>query len=310
MPAWISWLFPEQASTLASKVDLLYLFMILITGAVALLVFVLVTVFAIRYRRTATNRQGANIAGSTPLELFWTASPLVIFMGMFLWGAVLYYDRSTPPTGSMDIYVVAKQWMWKLQHLEGPREINELHIPVGVPVRLVMTSQDVVHSFFVPAFRIKQDVLPGRYTTEWFQATKPGRYHLFCAEYCGNQHSHMGGWIEVMSPADYQDWLDSERLSQPMTASGAQLFSQLGCGSCHTSSGADLGPSLYNLYSRPVPLEGGGSVVADESYLRESILNPAAKIVRGYKPIMPTYQGQIGNEQLNELLEYVKSLKR
>lgn len=310
MPAWISWLFPEQASTLASKVDSLYLFLVLLTGAVALLVFILITVFAIRYRRSKANAIGANIEGSVPLELFWTLSPLIIFIVIYLWGAVLYFERSTPPTGSMEIYVVAKQWMWKMQHLEGPREIGQLHVPVGVPVRLVMTSQDVVHSFGVPAFRIKQDVLPGRYTTQWFKATKPGRYHLFCSEYCGNQHSKMGGWIEVMSQADYQRWLDSERLSQPMTTGGSKLFNQFGCNSCHTAENTERGPSLYNLYSRRVPLEGGGSAVADEGYLRESILNPSAKIVQGCKPLMPTYQGQAGEEQLNELLEYIKSLKR
>jgi cytochrome c oxidase subunit II len=310
MPAWISWLFPEQASTLSSKVDLLYLFMILVTGAVATLVFFLITVFAIRYRRTAENQKGANIEGSIFLETFWTGTPLLIFIGMFVWGAVLYYERSAPPAGSMEIYVVAKQWMWKLQHSEGPREINELHVPVGVPVRLVMTSQDVIHSFFVPAFRIKQDVLPGRYTTQWFQATKPGQYHLFCAEYCGNQHSRMAGYIQVMSPADYQAWIDSQRLSQPMPASGQTVFNQLGCSSCHSGESTGRGPSLYNLYGRSVPLQSGGTALAEESYLRESILNPAAKLVQGYKPVMPTYQGQIGDDQLNELIDYIKSLKR
>jgi cytochrome c oxidase subunit 2 len=195
-----------------------------------------------------------------------------------------------------------------MQHLEGPREINELHVPVGTPVRLVMTSQDAIHSFFVPAFRIKQDVLPGRYTTHWFQATKPGRYHLFCAEYCGNLHSRMQGWIEVMMPGEFQKWLDSERNTQPMSAAGESLFTRLGCGSCHGAASTSQGPSLHNIYGRPRPLQGGGSVVADESYLRESILDPAAKTVQGYAQVMPTYQGQLSNEQLNELIEYMKLL--
>ena len=310
MPAWVSWLFPAQASTLAPKVDYLFLFLILTTGSVLVLVFLLVAVFSIRYRRRLPDQVGADIAGSNILETFWTATPLVIFIIMFVWGAVLYFERSKPPAGSMEIYVVAKQWMWKLQHPEGPREINELHVPLGVPVRLVMTSQDVIHSFFVPAFRIKQDVLPGRYTSEWFQATKPGRYHLFCAEYCGSQHSRMGGWVEVMDPADYQNWLDSERVSESMVASGQRLFESLGCSGCHGPSDTARGPSLLNLYGRSVQLEGGGSVIADESYIRESIVNPGTKIVPGYKPLMPTYQGQVGEDQLVQLIEYIKSLRK
>ncbi len=310
MPAWLSWLFPETASTLASKVDALFLFLLIVTGAVAVLVFFLVTVFMIRFRRRRPWQNGAYIEGSVPLETVWSLIPLGIFMIFFVWGAALYYERSTPPAGSMEIYVVAKQWMWKLQHPEGPREINELHVPVGVPVKLVMTSQDVIHSFFVPAFRIKQDVLPGRYTTEWFQATKTGRFHLFCAEYCGNQHSKMTGWVNVMEPAEYQNWLGSQRELQPMLASGEKLFEQLGCKTCHTDTDTEKGPTLLGVYGRTVELENGGSAFADDGYLREAILDPAAKIVRGYKPLMPTYQGQIQEEQLSQLLEYIKSLKK
>lgn len=308
MPSWLSWLLPDQASTLAPETDALFLFLVALTGFVALLVFILITRFAIRYRRRPGNEKGADIPGFMSMEIAWSLVPLLIFMGIFLWGAVLYYQRSTPPPDAINVYVVAKQWMWKMQHLEGPREINELHVPLGAPVRLVMTSQDVIHSFFVPAFRIKQDVLPGRYTTHWFQATKPGRYHLFCAEYCGNLHSRMRGWIEVMPPPDFQKWLDSERRTQPMTAVGESLFAKLGCAGCHTDTDTSRGPSLHNIYARPRPLQGGKSVIADESYLRESVLNPAAKTVEGYPPIMPTYQGQIGDEELNELIEYMKSL--
>jgi cytochrome c oxidase subunit 2 len=310
MPAWISWLFPQQASTLAPTLDALYLFLILTTGSVLVLVFALIAIFSIRYRRRSPDEVGADIEGSPILEIFWTATPLFVFMVMFIWGAVLYFERSKPPAGSLEIYVVAKQWMWKLQHQEGAREINELHVPLGVPVRLVMTSQDVIHSLFIPAFRIKQDVLPGRYTSEWFQATKPGRYHLFCAEYCGSQHSKMSGWVEVMGPADYQNWLDSERLSESMAVSGQRLFRSLGCDGCHGAADTARGPSLLNLYERTVQLEGGAAVVADESYLRESIVNPGGQVVRGYKPLMPTYQGQIGEDQLTQLIQYMKSLKR
>jgi len=310
MPAWLSWLFPEQASTLAPKVDYLFLFLILASGAVALLVFLLITIFAVRYRRRSPDEVGADIEGSPMLEIFWTVTPLLIFLAMFVWGAVLYFERSRPPDGAIQIYVVAKQWMWKLQHREGPREINELHVPVGVAVRLVMTSQDVIHSFYVPAFRIKQDVLPGRYTSEWFQATKPGRYHLFCAEYCGSQHSRMKGWVEVMAPADYQNWLDSQRLSEAMVVSGQRLFRSLGCNGCHGPVDTARGPSLFNVYGRAVELQGGGSVIADEGYLRQAILNPGVQVVLGYKPLMPTYQGQLGEDQVTQLIEYMKSLKR
>lgn len=310
MPEWITWLFPDQASTIAPKVDWLYLALILVTGSVALLIFTLITVYSIRYRRRRIDQRGAHIEGFVPLELFWAVIPFLIFMGIFAWGGVIYYERSSPPKGTIDIYVVGKQWMWKLQHLEGPREINQLHIPAGYPVRLLMTSQDVIHSFYVPAFRIKQDVLPGRYTSQWFQATKPGRYHLFCAEYCGTEHSRMIGTIEVMRQEDFQQWIEAQRATQPMKSSGKEVFARLGCDSCHSSTDTPLGPSLHNVYQRKTSLKGGGSIIADESYLRESILNPADRIVHGYQSTMPTYRGQISDEQLNELIEYIKSLKR
>jgi cytochrome c oxidase subunit 2 len=225
----------------------------------------------------------------------------------FIWGAVLYFKERTPPADSTEVYVVAKQWMWKVEHMEGQREINELHVPVGQNIKLIMTSQDVIHSFFVPAFRIKQDVLPGRYTTLWFKATVPGRYHLFCAEYCGTNHSGMGGDIVVMEPQDYAQWMAGGP-SAPLQETGKQLFVQLGCGTCHRFDVQGRGPNLTAIYNKPVLLEDGRTVIADENYVRESILNPTAKIVSGFKPVMPTFQGIVSDEQLNALVAYVKSL--
>ena len=197
--------------------------------------------------------------------------------------------------------------MWKLEHAEGQREINELHVPVGRDVKLIMTSQDVIHSFFVPAFRIKQDVLPGRYTTTWFRATKPGTYHLFCAEYCGTQHSGMIGSVVVLEPAQYETWM-SGGSTGPLSATGEKIFAELGCVTCHRSDAQGRGPNLQGLFRKPVQLQDGRTLVADENYIRESILDPGAKIVNGYKPVMPTFQGLLSEEQLNALVAYVKSL--
>jgi cytochrome c oxidase subunit 2 len=231
-------------------------------------------------------------------------------MVMFGWGSLLFLRNARTPPGSFEIYVVAKQWMWKIQHPEGLREINELHVPTGMPVRLVMTSEDVIHSFYVPAFRVKQDVLPGRYTSMWFQPTRAGKYHLFCAEYCGNQHSAMGGWVYVMEPAEYEKWLSGGSTGESMATTGQGLFERLGCSSCHRSEGGGRGPSLEGLLGKKVQLDSGQAVVADESYIRESILNPRAKIVGGYQPLMPTFQGQVSEEQLLQLVAYLKSLKK
>jgi len=229
-------------------------------------------------------------------------------MVMFAWGANIFFKESRPPKDAMQIYVVAKQWMWKLQHMEGQREINELHIPVGRPVKLTMTSEDAIHSFFVPAFRTKQDVVPGRYSTTWFTATKPGKYHLFCAEYCGTKHSGMTGWIYAMEPQDYQAWLSGGRSFGSLAENGEKLFQDLACGNCHKADGSGRCPSLVGLYGRSVQLADGRYVNADEAYLRESILQPNAKIVAGYQPLMPTFQGQVTEEGVLELIEYIKSL--
>jgi cytochrome c oxidase subunit 2 len=299
-------LWPEQASTMAGNVDALYIFLIIVSGLMTLLIFVCLVFFAARFR----HRQGVlaeQIEGSMPLELTWSIIPMFVFLVIFFWGAIVFFKERTPPRDAAEIYVVAKQWMWKLEHAEGQREINELHVPVGRDVKLIMTSQDVIHSFYVPAFRLKQDVLPGRYTTLWFRATKAGTYHLFCAEYCGTQHSGMVGSVVVMEPAQYEAWMNGGTTG-PLSATGEQLFAQLGCSTCHKADGQGRGPNLHGVFGHPVVMEDGRSVVADENYIRECILDPGSKHVRGYAPIMPTFQGLVSEDQLNALVAYVKSL--
>jgi cytochrome c oxidase subunit 2 len=301
-------LWPDRASTAAANVDALFIFLLIVSGLMTLLIFVALTYFAARYR----HRRGVpaeQIEGSIPLELTWSIIPFFVFMVIFAWGAVVYFKGRTPPRDSTEVYVVAKQWMWKLEHAEGQREINELHVPVGRDVKLIMTSQDVIHSFFVPAFRMKQDVLPGRYTVAWFRATKPGTYHLFCAEYCGTQHSGMIGSIVVQEPAQYEAWM-SGGTSGPLSASGEKIFAELGCVTCHRTDTQGRGPNLQGVFGKPVLLADGRTVTADENYIRESILDPGAKVVNGFKPVMPTFQGLVSEEQLNALVAYVKSLSQ
>lgn len=300
-------LWPTRASTVAGEVDALYIFLVALSAVVSVAIFTMILFFATRYRR----QRGVNaeqIEGSTILEITWSVFPLCVFMVIFVWGAVIYFHERTPPRDATEVYVVAKQWMWKLQHEEGVREINELHVPVGRDVKLIMTSQDVIHSFFVPAFRLKQDVLPGRYTTLWFRATRPGTYHLFCAEYCGTQHSGMIGQVIVMEPAQYQAWLSGGPATGSLASTGESLFQQLACSTCHRVDTQGRGPSLAGVFGSKVLLEDGRTVVADEDYIRESILAPGAKVVSGFKPIMPVFQGLVSEEQLNALVAYVKSL--
>jgi len=301
LPLW-----PDQASTMAGQVDALYLYLVLVSAVMTLLIYVAVAVLAVRYRR----KQGVDahpIEGSTILEIGWSVIPFGVMLTFFIWGALLYFKQRTPPTDATEIYVVAKQWMWKIEHMEGQREINQLHIPTNQNIKLLMTSQDVIHSFFIPAFRIKQDVLPGRYTTLWFRATQPGTYHLFCAEYCGTSHSGMIGSVVVMEPQDYAQWLTGGPAA-PLPEAGKQLFGALGCSTCHRFDVQGRGPNLQNAFGKPVQLEDGRSIMMDENYVRESILNPTAKIVNGFKPVMPTFQGLVTDEQLNALVAYVKSL--
>jgi cytochrome c oxidase subunit 2 len=301
LPLW-----PERASSMASQVDAIYIFLLVVCGMVALLVFTCLLYFAARYRSRA-GVEAEQIDGSTPLELTWSIIPLCVFLVFFAWGALVFFKQRTPPRDATEVYVVAKQWMWKLEHAEGQREINELHVPVGRDVKLIMTSQDVIHSFYVPVFRMKQDVLPGRYTVAWFRATKPGTYHLFCAEYCGTQHSGMIGSIVVMEPAQYEAWM-SGGPAGPLSATGEKVFAELGCSTCHRSDAQGRGPNLQGVFGNPVALADGRTLVADENYIRECILDPGAKRVKGFQPIMPTFQGLVSEEQVNALVAYVKSL--
>jgi cytochrome c oxidase subunit 2 len=300
-------LFPEQASTMAVRVDALYYFLIGVSLVFAGLIFFLLGYFAVKYRRRSEAEQPRPIVGDLRLELLWSLIPLGLTMVMFVWGAGLYFTTMRPPTDALEIYVVGKQWMWYFQHPEGPREINELHVPIGRAVKLTMTSQDVIHSFYVPAFRLKMDVVPGRYTTTWFEATKTGEYHLFCAEYCGTAHAGMGGRVIVMKPTQYERWLSGGVGGEPMAMAGERLFEQLGCDTCHRPEGGGRGPHLVGLFGKPVALQSGDTVLADERYIRESILNPRARIVAGYAPIMPPYEGQISEEGLLQIIAYIKS---
>ncbi len=300
--------FPQQASAQAGQVDAVYFFMVAVTAFFSLLIAALIAVFAFKYRRRNDDEIGEAIHGSLALELLWTVIPLGIVMVMFAWGAKVFFDLYRPPAGAMEIFVVGKQWMWKVQHMDGTREINELHVPVGRPVKLIMGSEDVIHSYFIPAFRVKADVIPGRYNTMWFTATRPGRYHLFCAEYCGTKHSGMVGTIVAMDPPEFQVWLGGGPPAASPIAAGEKLFQDLVCNTCHTQGAQQRGPVLAGLFGKQVELQGGGTVTVDEAYLRESIVNPQAKIVAGYQPIMPTFQGLVTEEQLLQLIAYVRSL--
>jgi cytochrome c oxidase subunit 2 len=306
---------PVQASTIAVRVDQLFYAVTAITGAVAIAVFVTLIVFGIRYRaRSRTPRYedvpAAQARARRRVEVAWTLIPLALFIAAFAWGARLYVQRAAPPADAAQLFVVAKQWMWKLEHPGGQREIDELHIPRGQAVKLVMTSEDVIHSFFVPAFRLKQDVLPGRYTEMWFTPTETGRFHLFCAEYCGTDHARMHGDIVVMEPAEFARWLDSHRAGADMAARGEALFREYGCSGCHGANASVHAPNLAGLYGRPVPLADGTVVVADERYLRDSILLPAREVAAGYEPIMPSFAGRIGEQEILELIVYIESLAK
>jgi cytochrome c oxidase subunit 2 len=302
-------LFPNAASSVAGEVNLFFWVMVLVCGVVASGIALFLIYSAIRYRRRHPDEMGSQRRNFIPAEVAWIVIPFIAFMGMFAWGAKLYFDIERPPDNAITMYVVAKQWMWKIQHPEGQREINTLHIPVGKPVKLIMTSEDVIHSFFVPAFRTKQDVLPGRYTTTWFQPVKPGKYHLFCAEYCGTKHSGMIGYVYAMDPRDYQKWLTEGAAEGSLASQGEKYFHQFGCANCHHLYDAGRCPNLRFLYNRPVELAGGGRVIADESYIRESILNPNAQIVYGYQSnVMPNFTGQVTEEQVLALISYIKAL--
>ena len=294
---------------MAPRVDNLYFFLIAIAVFFSTLIALLIVVFAVKYRRTHPADVGAPITGSVPLELMWSIVPFGISMVIFAWSANVYFDLNRPPDETLQIYAVGKRWMWKFQHIDGQREINELHVPVGRPVKVTATSEDVIHDLYFPAFRVKTDVIPGRYMSLWFTATKAGEYHMFCAEYCGTKHSGMIGRVVVMEPAAYQAWLGGGAGEMPMSARGQKAFQELACHTCHMEDTSGRGPALRGLFGSQVKLADGSTVVADEAYLRESILNPQAKLVAGYQPLMPTFQGLVSEEALMGLLEYIKSLQ-
>ena len=306
--------FPQQASEQAGQVDGIYFFMVAVTAFFSILIAALVVAFAVKYRRRHRDEVGYAIHGSLALELLWTVIPFIIVMVMFVWGAKVFFDLYRPPAGAMEVYVVGKQWMWKVQHMDGQREINELHVPVGRPVRLIMGSEDVLHSYYIPAFRVKADVIPGRYNELWFTATQAGTYHLFCAEYCGTKHSGMVGSVIAMEPQDFQAWLAGGGASESPVAAGEKLFTDLACNTCHTEGAQGValgrGPLLDTLYGSMVQLQSGQTVTADDAYIRESIVNPQAKIVAGFQPIMPTFQGLVTEEQLLQLIAYIRSLNQ
>ena len=307
--SWIPFI-PDSASTVSGKVDALYFYLSGVTVFFTLLISGVLIFFVIKYRRRTAFEIPRPIAGSHKLETLWSVIPFIIAMSMFAWGAQLYFENSRPPRNANEVYVVGKQWMWKIQHSTGQREINELHVPAGRKIKLIMTSEDTIHDFFIPAFRIKADVLPGKYTTQWFEATKPGTYHLFCAEYCGMNHSGMIGSVIVMQPTDFDNWLSGNASQQSPAVAGQQLFQSLGCVSCHGANGeGGRGPALVGLFGSRVFLNGGQTVTADEAYIRESIENPSAKVVSGFNPIMPTFQGQVTPEQLIQIMSYIKSLQ-
>jgi cytochrome c oxidase subunit 2 len=308
---WNFPLVPEQASSNASRVDALFLFDLGVLCFFTALICLLIVAFAIRYRR------GSKVDRSSPpntnrlLEAIWIIIPLGLSLVMFGWSADVFHDLYEPPADAFEISVVGKQWMWYLQHPQGRAEVNELHVPLGRPVKLMMTSQDVIHSFFVPAFRVKQDVLPGRYTTLWFRPTKAGKHHLFCAEYCGTNHSLMTGWVEVMEPSDYERWLSQGGSGPSMVEAGEQLFVRHHCAGCHRGSQIVHAPRLEGVFGHPVPIQDGKDVhfvSADERYIRDSILLPKSQVVAGYEPVMPSYQGQISEPDLLKILAYIKSL--
>lgn len=301
-------LLPEPASTLAGRIDTLYYVLIALSVFFAVLIFILIYLFAVRYRRRSEDEVPRQIPGLLKLELVWSIIPFGLSLVVFVWGAKLYFETYTPPDDALEIYVVGKQWMWHIQHPSGQREINELHVPTGRPVKLLMATEDVIHSFYIPAFRVKKDVVPGRYATLWFEATKPGVYHLFCAEYCGTKHSQMGGSVVVMEPIQYQNWLSGSEGGETPVAAGEKKFQQLGCITCHGDRPGARGPSLQGVFGSSVQLQNGEIVTANEDYLRESILNPGKKVTAGYTPIMPTFQGQVSEAVLLQLTAYIKSL--
>ena len=302
-------LLPPEASTAAASVDRLFWALTLLSALLLIIIFGPMIYFLFKYRRGKSADRTPVNAPTLKIEVTWTVIPLLIVTGIFIWAAGIYYSMARAPSHAVEMHVVGKQWMWKVQHPEGNREINELHVPVGQDIKLIMASEDVIHSFYLPAFRIKQDVLPGRYRSEWFRATRPGIYHIFCAEYCGTSHSKMTGHLVVMSPADYAAWLSTGQPANTLAQEGERLFRELGCSGCHMGSPQIRAPRLEGLYGKPVALQGGQVVRADEKYIRDSILLPNLQITAGYESLMPTFAGHITEEELLQLIAYIKTLR-
>jgi len=304
---WDFPLFPEQASTVAVQVDAIFYVLVALSIVFGVGVAGFIIFFAIRYRESMDVNRDKILTEDIKLELTWSFIPFVLAMGIFGWATVVFFNMQTIPADALEVYVIGKQWMWHVQHPSGKSEINELHVPVNQPVKLIMTSQDVIHDFYIPAFRVKKDVVPGRYAQMWFEATKPGEYHLFCAEYCGTEHAKMIGTVIVMEPLEYERWLGGDS-GQSLSQLGEQLFNRRGCTSCHKEEGDGRGPSLVGIFGQTQQLEDGGTVTVDEAYIRNSILNPQADVVVGYQSIMPTYEGIVDEEGLLQLVAYIKTL--
>ncbi|MCC6661244.1 MAG: c-type cytochrome [Phycisphaerales bacterium] len=313
----------DPSSSSAARFSDVFTALMVFAGAIVLLVLGLVVVYCTRYRAGSGADRSGRLVHVGKLEALAIGAMAVTFGALFVWAAKLYFDNATPPADARTIYIVARQWMWKVEHPGGRREINELHIPIGEPVRLVMISQDVIHSFFIPRFRLKQDVLPTRYTTLWFVAYEPGEFHLFCSQYCGADHSQMRGTVVAMEPAEFQRWLGpSPMVPAPvpgtpgtpqggLAAGGRSVFFALGCNACHVPGASVRAPRLDGIWDRPIALRNGQTVTGDEQYIRESILDPNAKISAGYTPpsLMPTYRGTVTPEQITQLIEFIKSLR-
>jgi cytochrome c oxidase subunit 2 len=304
-------LFPEQASTIAPEIDAITTFLVAVSVFFSLLIAVLILYFAVKYRRRAPDEVPQPVKAALNLEIAWTVIPLLIVLFIFFWASRVYFRVANAPDNSLEIYVVGRQWMWHLQHLGGQRENNELHVPAGRPVKLIMTSQDVIHDFALPAFRVRMDVVPGYYSTLWFEAPKPGRYRIFCAEYCGTDHSRMVGWVEVMEPSAYEKWLASPQVDGSLASRGRKLFLKLQCVTCHSTESGALGPSLEGLFGKTRPLDDGRTILVDEAYLRRSILEPDKEVAFGFKPIMPSFKDNIKEEaDMLALIAFVKQLER
>jgi cytochrome c oxidase subunit II len=305
--AWVP-MHPPTASKIAGEVDELYYALTAITVFFTTLIFACIFYFMIKYRRRSPDERAEQIHGSVPLEVIWSVIPSIICAVIFIWSSYLYVRNARPPANSTEIFVIGKQWMWHIQHPEGPREINALHIPVGQAVKLTMTSQDVIHGFFVPAFRMKKSVLPGSYNSIWFKPDEVGTFHLFCTEYCGAGHSKMIGWVYVMKPVDYAAWLAGQMKDQSMAKEGGLLFNRLGCATCHVANDTGTAPSLVGIYGKPETLRDGSTRMVDETLIRQAIIEPNSILLPHYSPIMPTFKGQVNEEQILQLMAYIKSL--